>query len=195
MFVFQSLKISTLNISILLLIFIYFNNINAQFDQLSSRRTSEDQMNSILGSRINSQSVCRNIKGLGPPINIFRQYIHQIYTNFALNSDTDNPVLVYHREIKEKYNINTYIFKVHNVYSRKHEFIGIVSLITHADVDNGSYHQIIIRYVNSLSFETIKILLGVHEADEDSEIPCTNMKEDLMESLIKKPVIPNNIRH
>jgi hypothetical protein len=64
-----------------------------------------------------------------------------------------------------------------------------MSLVKKKDLENGNYQHIIIRYVDSVSFETVKILLGVHDAEEDAHIPCTNMKNDIMIKMFNDPVV------
>lgn len=163
---------------------------DSQFINLESRRfQTMEKLPSLLGSTINSQSQCRNIKGLGSPINIFREYIQQLYYNFAFNPDIDPPVLVYYKEVPFKHSIHYYIFKFQNIFTLKTEYIGIMSLVRKKDVENQNYQHIIIRYVDSVHFESVKILLGVHEAEENMEVPCSEMKNDLMMNMFSNPVV------
>lgn len=139
---------------------------------------------------MNPESECRAIKGLGSPINIFRLYFQQTINNFFVETSQANVVLVYYRESREKVSTHRYIFSVRNVYSKKTEFIGIMGIVPPLELDKKKYKQFVVRYINARSFDNVKALLGVHDADTESHIPCTRMRDTLIKKVVEDPIMP-----
>ena len=145
---------------------------------------------SLLGKRINSSSQCRSIKGLGSPVNIFRLYFQQTINNFFVEATQAKVVLLFYRESREKISTHRYIFSVRNVYSKKTEYIGIMSIVPPLELDRQKYTQFVVRYINARSFDNVKALLGVHDVKEDSHIPCTQMRDTLIKKVVEDPIMP-----
>ena len=173
--------------SLLLTSILLFGNSNPQDIDLFGL---PEMVPSLLGGRMNPQSQCRSIKGLGSPINIFRLYFQQTINNFFVESSQAKVVLIYYRESREKVSTHRYIFSVRNVYSKKTEFIGIMGIVPPLELDKKKYKQFVIRYINSRSFDNVKALLGVHNAEKESHIPCTKMRDTLIKKVVEDPIMP-----
>lgn len=166
---------------------VLFHSLKTQEPEISELPSF---VKSILGPKLNSKSECRNIKGLGSPVNIFRTYIQQTMNNFFVENSKAEVTLLYYRESLEQISTHRYIFAVRNVFHSKIEYIGIMSVIPPMDFDEKRYRQFVVRYINARNFDNVKALLGVHDAQADSQVPCSNMRDTLVKNIVENPVMP-----
>ena len=145
---------------------------------------------SLLMNPVFQNSMCKNIKGLDHPVNIFHTYFQQILNNFTIDHQGSDTSLVLYREIRENISRHQFIFKMKNQFTNLFEYVGVLSVVPPQNIDNGSYQHIIIRYINAKDLESIKILMGIYDLKETHQIPCRGITEALLDSIVKRPVMP-----
>lgn len=150
---------------------------------------------SLLRGRVDENSQCRNLEGLGHPVKIIKTYFQQLFTNFYINSDMTDIQLVFYKEFRENVSRHKFIFRLKNVFSQQYEYIGILTVVPPPEMKTKNYHHVIIRYINTKDFESVKLLLGDHGIKEQEEIPCEGLKENFVSSIIEKPFTPYTCRY
>lgn len=142
-----------------------------------------------------SQHQCRNIRGLGHPVNVFHHYFQQTMNVFNPSNDDLQIKMIYYKEQVVGANYHYYVFKLKNNFAERWEYVGIITFVPQKVMDSGKFTHFIVRYINSTKLADISSLLGIYELeDNDMEIPCPNMKEEWLSYLMKNPYIPTECK-
>lgn len=150
----------------------------------------QNQVPSLLGERLHKTSQCRKIRGLGSPVNIFRRFFQQNVRYFMEENKNTRLNLLYYRESTEEVSTHRYIFSIEKASSKSLEYIGIISMVPDFEFDSKNFQHYITRYVQDRDFNIVRSLIGVHDAEKNYRLKCLNMKNDLVKSLLEKPVMP-----
>jgi hypothetical protein len=132
---------------------------------------------------------CPNIQGLGEPILIFHNYFKQTIGIFNPQNPKTSVNLIYYRREKEGVIIHRFIFKLKNSFANRFEYVGLLSVNPKKEIQSGRYKHFIVRYINSSNLDDVAALLGVYELEEETSIPCTDMKQKWLSYILKNPYV------
>lgn len=132
---------------------------------------------------------CKEVRGLGNPINIFHQYFRQTIQVFNPKQKKTEVKLLYYRMQKSKVHVHRFVFRLKNTYANRFEYVGIVSVVPKKELESERYRHFIVRYINSSDLVDTVTLLGVYEAKSSKPVHCPKMKEKWLDYLIEHPYV------
>ena len=124
-----------------------------------------------LTSTVETNPSCKNIPGIGSPVNIFHSFFQNFLGSMSPDKGNSGVELVLLNEQNIENLVYRFIFKYTNTRNRTY-YVGILSTIPEDQFEEPNPEHMIVRFIQSSDVQDAQRLLGLYNFDEKISNEC-----------------------